>query len=137
MSEIFGSTTTTPLNPDAFSGGGSMTVDQTYNPESENAQSGKAVAQAVKLKKVVFSDNATLVLEDNTTYVAETPISVLTIAYPQTDFICSVDFAISSEGNVAITLPTSKYIGTIPTFDNGTIWELNIKNGVVVGGKVE
>ena len=46
MAEIFGSTTTTPINPDAFSGGG--TVDQTYNPESENAQSGIAVNEAIK-----------------------------------------------------------------------------------------
>ena len=49
MSEIFGDTTTTPLNPDAFSGGGSGggIVDQTYNPESANAQSGFAVAEAI------------------------------------------------------------------------------------------
>ena len=47
MNEIFGNTTTTPINPNAFSGGGgSVTVDQTYNPESEHAQSGKAVAEA-------------------------------------------------------------------------------------------
>ena len=49
MAEIFGSTTTTPINPDAFSGGG--TVDQTYNPESENAQSGIAVNEAIKESK--------------------------------------------------------------------------------------
>ena len=30
-----------------ISGEGSITVDQTYNPESENAQSGKAVAEAI------------------------------------------------------------------------------------------
>lgn len=30
------------------SGGGSITVDQTYNPTSRNAQSGKAVAQAIE-----------------------------------------------------------------------------------------
>ena len=112
-------------------------VDQTYNPESENAQSGKAVAEAVKSKKVVFGNKATLTLEDNTTYIADTPINTLTIVYPETDFICSVDFTVASEGNVAITLPTSQYIGTMPTFENGTTWELNIKNGVVVGGKVE
>lgn len=50
MNEIFGNTTTTPINPDAFSGGGGgsdIKVDQTYNPESENAQSGIAVAQAI------------------------------------------------------------------------------------------
>lgn len=114
-----------------------LPIDQNYSPESENAQSGKAVAQAVKLKKVVFGDNATLVLEDNTIYVAETPINTLTIIYPETDFICSVDFTIANEGTVKVTLPESKYIGSIPTFDNGSSWELNIKNGVVVGGKVE
>ena len=50
MAEIFGNTTTTPLNPNAFSGGGNsqnIVIDQTYNPESENAQSGKAVAEAI------------------------------------------------------------------------------------------
>ena len=46
MSEIFGNTTTTPLNPNAFGGGGA--VDQTYNPESANAQSGKAVSEAIE-----------------------------------------------------------------------------------------
>ena len=33
--------------------------------------------------------------------------------------------------------PESKYIGGVPEFANGETWELNIKNGVVVGGKVE
>ena len=46
MAEIYGNTTATPINPDLF-GGGETTVDQTYNPESENAQSGIAVAQAL------------------------------------------------------------------------------------------
>ena len=40
------------------SGGGSGVVDQTYNPESKNAQSGKAVAEAVKdkanLEEVIY-----------------------------------------------------------------------------------
>lgn len=47
MAKIYGGTTTTPINPNAFSGGGNTEVDQTYNPESENAQSGKAVAEAI------------------------------------------------------------------------------------------
>ena len=41
MAKIYGNTLTTPLNPNT-------STDQTYNPESENAQSGKAVAEAVK-----------------------------------------------------------------------------------------
>ena len=48
MAEIYGNTTTTPINPDAFADGGSGIIDLTYNPESENAQSGIAVADAIK-----------------------------------------------------------------------------------------
>lgn len=57
MAEIYGNTTTTPIDPDAFGGGtgGDITVDQTYNPESENAQSGKAVAEAIASIDVVDS----------------------------------------------------------------------------------
>ena len=47
MAKIYGNTLTTPIKPDLLGGGGSVTVDQNYNPESENAQSGKAVAQAI------------------------------------------------------------------------------------------
>ena len=46
MAKIYGNTTTTPIKPDLF-GGEKITVEQTYNPESENAQSGKAVAEAI------------------------------------------------------------------------------------------
>lgn len=49
MSEIFGNTTTTPINPEAFPGSGdSIVIDQTYKPESSNAQSGTAIAEALK-----------------------------------------------------------------------------------------
>ena len=45
MSERFGNLTTTPIKPDVFGGtGGNITVDQTYDPLSQNAQSGKAIA---------------------------------------------------------------------------------------------
>ena len=42
MAKIYGNTLTTPIKPNS-SGGGNITVDQTYNPESENAQSGVAI----------------------------------------------------------------------------------------------
>ena len=41
----------------AIPGGGGETVDQTYNPESENAQSGKAVAEAVSSKADIIEVN--------------------------------------------------------------------------------
>ena len=49
MSEILGNILTTPINPDAFGGGGgdNITVDQTYDPTSANAQSGKAINGAI------------------------------------------------------------------------------------------
>lgn len=87
--------------------------------------------------KVEFSNGATITAQDNTLYYADTEISSLTIIYPNTDFICSFDFTIASEGDVTITLPESKYIGGTPSFANGETWEVNIKNGVVVGGLVE
>lgn len=159
-------------------GGG--TVDQTYDPESENAQSGIAVNEAltefanstefegrvvdtvssngyattsqveqmykvlieedlaeVKIKRVEFSNGAEITVEDNTEYTATEPITNLVITYPETDFICSFNFALAESGNITIDLPESKYIGEIPTFANGETWELNIKNGIVVGGLVE
>lgn len=95
------------------------------------------IADMLKPKEVSFANGATITAEDNTLYYADTEISSLTIIYPNTDFICSFDFTIASEGDVTITLPESKYIGGTPSFANGETWEVNIKNGVVVGGLVE
>ena len=44
MSEIMGGVTATPIAFDAIK---ESITDQTYNPESKNAQSGKAVAEAL------------------------------------------------------------------------------------------
>ena len=95
------------------------------------------IVEMTKPKIATFMDGATLLIEDNTEYVAKTDIADLTIIYPETPFICSLNFALASEGDITITLPESKYIGGIPSFANGETWELNIKNGVVVGGMIE
>lgn len=47
MAKIYGNTLTTPIKPNPSGGGGSITVDQTYAPASENAQSGKAINGAI------------------------------------------------------------------------------------------
>lgn len=88
-------------------------------------------------KIVPFADGDTITVENNTLYVASSEISTLTIIYPDEHFMCGFDFTLAAEGDITITLPESKYINGVPTFQNGTTWELNIKNGVVVGGKVE
>lgn len=70
---IFGGTTATPIPI--------STIDQAYNPESENAQSGKAVAEALKPKEYEL-------------------INSITVA-PDTDgsLPSSVAFSTDSEGN--------------------------------------
>lgn len=87
--------------------------------------------------KVIFYNNETITLRDGTYYVAGEEISSLTILYSDEDFISSIELTTASEGVINITLPESKYIGEPPTFLNGETWELNIRNGVVIGGLVE
>ena len=55
MAEIFGNTTTTPINPEAFSGGGQgIEVNQTYDRTSENAVSNQAVDKYLHGEKGYF-----------------------------------------------------------------------------------
>lgn len=93
----------------------------------------------IKYKELSNNDEENpLILEDNTEYTATKPINNLTIEYPDTDtdFICSLYFTTASDSSVSINLPESKYIGVVPDFKPGETWELNIKNRVVVAGKV-
>jgi hypothetical protein len=91
----------------------------------------------IETKKAMFSNGDVITLDNNKMYYAENEISSLTINYPSGDFIASLEFTLASDGDITIMLPESKYIGGVPTFANGEMWELNIKNGVVVGGLIE
>ena len=95
--------------------------------------------KADKPKKVVFNDMGTLELADNTIYESEGELLNPYFNYPEGDFMCSITFTLANmeDFDVTVTLPQSKYIGGAPTFAKGETWELNIKNGVVVGGLVE
>ena len=95
--------------------------------------------KADKPKKVIFNDMGTLNLADNTIYEAEGELLNPYFNYPEGDFMCSITFTLANmeDFDVTVTLPQSKYIGGVPTFAKGETWELNIKNGVVVGGLVE
>jgi hypothetical protein len=74
---------------------------------------------------------------DNVTYFSDEAISDLTVLYPNDNFIGAIEFTTPTDGAINISLPAnSKYIGEAVTFGNGETWELNIKNGVVVGGMV-
>lgn len=85
---------------------------------------------------VILADNSVNVVSDNTEYSGAN-ISKLAIEYPDGDFECYISLTFAQEGDITVTLPESKYIGTPPVFANGEHWELSIKNGVVVGGKAE
>lgn len=95
------------------------------------------IADLLKPQVITFVNGDILILADNTEYRTDEEITSLTVIYPETDFICSLNFTLASAGNITITLPESKYIGGVPSFANGETWELNIRDGVVVGGLVE
>ena len=98
----------------------------------------KYVDDIVTTAQQTFDDAETIALTDNTEYYSSTSISTLTITYPSEDFISSIIFTLAEEGEITITLPdATKYIGGTPNFQNGQTWELNIKNGVLVGGLIE
>lgn len=82
-------------------------------------------------------NNSTVTLADNTEY-SGTAITDLTFAFPTGNFECYISLSTVSSGTVTITFPqTAKYIGEAPTFSTGEEWEISIKNGVIVAGKVE
>lgn len=112
-------------------------LDSAGNPIIDTYATKEELENSVKPQKQTFENDATITVTDNTEYVADGEITNLTIIYPDTDFICSFNFTLASEGSITITLPESKYIGSTPSFANGDTWELNIKNKVVVGGLVE
>ncbi len=121
----------------AYSDSKGRTIHTTYATKEEMQEGLEQVeTKADKTAYATFHDGETISLTDNTEYKAAEPISTLTLTYPTNDFICSLYFTLASSGTITVTLPESKYIGETPDFKNGETWELSIKNGVVVGGKV-
>lgn len=104
-----------------------------------NQAPAKKADVVVKYEELSNNDaDNPLILKDNTEYTATETINNLIIQYPSNNFICSLYFTTASEGSITIVFPdTTKYIGGVPDFKPGETWELNIRNGVVVAGKVE
>ena len=81
-------------------------------------------------------ESETITLADNAEYRL-TNVTALTFAYPENDFECWIRLTISKSGDVAVVLPEgTKYIGPAPTFANDEMWEISIKDGVVIAQKV-
>lgn len=101
-------------------------------------QDKQEISNLAKFKYKSFANGDTINVEDNIFYSANETISNLNVNYPNGNFICGIQFTTASEGDITISLPeTSKFIGEKPTFANGETWELNIRNGIVVGGVIE
>lgn len=88
-----------------------------------------------------FSNGDEVVVSNGTMYVAPEPINELLITFPSDNFTCGFQFTFADSGTVGVAFGSSstfplKFIGDPPTFANGETWELNICNGVVVGGKI-
>ena len=88
-----------------------------------------------KPSNVTLTDGSTVALADNTEY-SGTELTNLTFTYPQGDFECYLSLSFASSGTISVTFPTSQYIGSAPTFENGKTYEISIRNGVIVAGEV-
>lgn len=99
-----------------------------------NAQISTAVAGKQDQPEQVTS-GTNIALADNTEYRLAA-VSSLTLAYPAGNFECWLSITTIATGAVTVTFPSStRYIGTPPIFANGEVWELSIKDGIVIAAK--
>ena len=99
----------------------------------QQAVARENISAMAAIKKVSTGTN--IILEDNAEYRLE-DVTSLTISYPNTEFECWAKLKFAADGDIAVTMPESKYIGSAPTFANSETWELSIKDGVVIAQKV-
>ena len=83
--------------------------------------------------QITAGSNFTLV--DNTEYRL-TGVRNLVLGFPQGKFECWMRLSFAASGDVSVTFPqTARFIGATPLFANGEVWELSVKDGVVVAVK--
>lgn len=96
----------------------------------------EAILPKLKPSQVEGVGVTSVTLADNTEYRYRR-VTNLTIKYPYKNFECWMHLAFADEGTITVTLPVdTKYIGPVPDFKNGERWELSIKDGIVIAGKV-
>ena len=121
-------------------GGGSLGHSLRFGGKSFDGSAEKTITAAdlnaltVPARSSLTSPSA-ITLADNTEYVL-TGVSSLSFSYPSGNFECWIKLTTASSGTVTITFPSSTYIGDIPEFGNGETWEISIKDGVIIAGKV-
>lgn len=110
----------------------------TVNVDGVNTDYDGSAARMVAVKGATkqVATGSNIALTDNTEYRL-TDVTELTITYPDGNFECWMSLTFAASGNITVTLPAdTKYIGTAPDFKNGEMWEMSIKDGVVVAQKV-
>ena len=104
------------------------------NAALQGVDNVKAALDALVTAQVATGTEITLA--DNTEYRLEN-VTTLTLTYPTGNFECWLKLSFAESGSVTVTLPAgTKYIGNAPNFANGEVWEMSIKDGIVVAQKV-
>ena len=103
--------------------------------DSTTVSTGLA-SKADKVTVVSRSAPTSLTLADNTEYYL-TNVANLTLTFPSGNFECW-SAVITAGSFTAINFPSgATFIGNAPTFGAGEKWEISVKNGTVIAGKVE
>ena len=104
------------------------------NAALQGVDNVKAALDALVTAQVATGTEITLA--DNTEYRLEN-VTTLTLTYPTGNFECWLKLSFAASGSITVTLPTgTKYIGNALSFSNGEVWEMSIKDGVVIAQKV-
>ena len=111
-------------------------INTTLNNKANSTDVNNALAGKENKPTIVTQNNpSAITLADNYEYYL-TGVSSLTFTYPSGNFECWISI-ITSSVFTGITFPTSEYIGKVPEFGASEKWEVSIKNGVIIAGKVE
>lgn len=96
------------------------------------AQAVPGTDYAMPAAKLAVSDaSANISLADNTEYRFSTSLTALTVVFPSGDFEAWLRF--TAGNGFALNMPsTVRYIGSVPTFSENSVYEMSIKDGVAV-----
>lgn len=93
-------------------------------------------SKADKTAIVTQSAPTAITLADNTEYYL-TNVANLTFTFPSDNFECWISVTTAGSFTAIIFPSGSTYIGSEPEFSAGEKWEISVKNGTVIAGKVE
>lgn len=112
-------------------------INTALNGKADSTTVNTALAsKADKTAYYNITAPTTLTVANNSEYLLNN-VSNLTITFPSGRFECWIRFATLSNFT-GVTFPeNTKYIGGVPDFGANERWEVSIKDGIVVAGKVE